>query len=77
MDGLEIGELIVICVDADAEEKPRVATVDDLVVAELDKVGLVLLVAGRDEAVDFALELDLLLVAVGGVPFGETGLSPG
>lgn len=77
VDGLEVGELVVVCVDAGAEEEPGVAAVDDLVVAELDEVGLVLLVAGGDEAVDLALELDLLVVAVGGVPLGETGLASG
>lgn len=75
VDGLEIGELIVVCVDADAKEEACVAAVDDLVVAKLDKVGLVLLVARRDEAVNLALELDLFLVAKGGVPLGETGLA--
>lgn len=70
MDGLQIGQLVVVGVDADAEEQPGVPAVDDLggreVLAdqtgvggglgrrraELDKVGLVLLVAGGDEAVD-------------------------
>lgn len=75
MDGLEVSELVVVCVDAGAEEEAGVAAVDNLVVAEFDKVGLVLLVAGGDEAVNFALELDLLVVAIGGVPFGQTGLS--
>lgn len=75
VDGLEEGELVVVCVDAGAEEEAGVAAVDDLVVAELDEVGLVLLVAGGDEAVDLAFELDLFVVAVGGVPFGETGLA--
>lgn len=46
VDGLQVGELVVVGVDAGAEEEPRVAPVDDLVVAELDEVGLVLLVAG-------------------------------
>lgn len=76
VDGLEEGELVVVCVDAGAEEEARVAAVDDLVVAELDKVGLVFLVARGDEAVDLALELDLFVVAVGGVPFGEAGFAP-
>ena len=73
--GLEVGELIVICVDADTKEEAGVAAVDDFVVAKLDKVGLVLLVARRDEAMDLALELDFFLVAKGGVPLGETGLA--
>lgn len=50
--GLEVGELVVVGVDADAEEEARVPPVHDLEVAELDEVGLVLLVAGGDEAVD-------------------------
>jgi hypothetical protein len=48
VDGLEVGELVVVGVDARAEEEPRIPPVDDLVVAELDEVGLVLLVAGGD-----------------------------
>lgn len=75
VDGLEKRELVVVCVDAGAEEEAGVAAVDDLVVAELDEVGLVLLVAGGDEAVDLALELDLFVVAVGGVPFREAGFA--
>lgn len=52
MDGLEKGELVVVCVYAGAEEEAGVPPVDDLVVTELDKVGLIFLVAGRYEAVD-------------------------
>lgn len=52
VDGLEVGELVVVGVDAGAEKETGVPAVDDLVVAELDKVGLVLLVSGGDEAVD-------------------------
>lgn len=52
VDGLEVRQLVVVGVDARAEEEPRVPPVDDLVVAELDEVGLVFLVARRDEAVD-------------------------
>lgn len=75
MDGFEVGELVVVGVNAGAEEEAGVATVDDLVVAELDEVGLVFLVARRDQAVHLALELDLLVVAVGRVPLGETCLA--
>lgn len=57
VDGLEEGELVVVGVDARAEEEARVPPVDDLVVAELDKVGLVFLVAGCYEAVDLAREM--------------------
>ena len=66
MNGLEVSQLVVVRVDAGAEEEPRVAPVDDLHAAELDEVGLVLLVARRDQAVDFALELDFLFVLVRG-----------
>ena len=52
MDGLEEGQFIVVGVDAGAEEQARIPPVDDLVVAELDKVTLVLLVARGDKAVD-------------------------
>ena len=43
----QIRKLVIIRVYAGAEEEPRVATVDDPVVVELDEVGLVFLVAGR------------------------------
>lgn len=48
VDGLEVGELVVVGVDAGAEEQARVPPVHDLVVAELDEVGLVFLVPRRD-----------------------------
>ena len=71
VDGFQIGQLVVVGVDAGAEEESGVATVDDLAAAaELDEVGLVFLVAGGDEAVDFAFQLDLLIVVVWAVPFG-------
>lgn len=35
MDGLEVCELIVIGVDADAEEQTGITSVDDLVIPEL------------------------------------------
>lgn len=55
MDGLEVGQLVVVGVDADAEEQARVPSVHDLVVAELDEVGLVFLIPGRDEPVDLVV----------------------
>lgn len=70
MYGFQVGQLVVGGVHAGAEEEAGVAAVDDLAAApELDEVGLVFLVPGRDEAVDFAFEFDLLVVGVGGVPF--------
>lgn len=52
VDRLEKRELVVVGVDARAKEEARVPPVDYLVVAELDEVGLVFLVARGDEAVD-------------------------
>ena len=48
----QIRELVVVGVDAHAEEEAGVPPVDDFERAELDEVGLVLLVSGGDEAVD-------------------------
>lgn len=52
VDRLQVRQLVVVGVDARAEEKPRVPPVHDLVVPELHEVRLVLLVSGRYEAVD-------------------------
>jgi SpoU rRNA methylase family enzyme len=50
---LEVRQLVIVRVDAGAEEEAGVPAVYDLGhVAELDEVGLVLLIAGRNEAVD-------------------------
>lgn len=55
VDGLEEGQLVVVGVDARAEEEAGVPAVDDLVVAELDEVGLVFLVARCYEPVDLVV----------------------
>lgn len=68
VDGLEVSQLIVVGVDAHAEEEAGVSTVYDLVVSEFDKVGLVFLVSGGDEAMDFTFELYFFFVGEGGVP---------
>ena len=60
MYSLEVRKLIVIGVNAGAEEEPGIAAVDDLIVAELDEVGLVLLVARCDEAVDLWASASIL-----------------
>lgn len=53
VNSFQIGELVVVRVDACAEEEAGVATVDEFRgAAELDKVGLVLLVAGGYQTVD-------------------------
>jgi hypothetical protein len=46
MNSLQISQLVIICVDAGAEEEACVAAVDDFVLSELDEVALVFLVAG-------------------------------
>ena len=48
----QVCQLVIIRVDASAEEEPCVAAVDYPVVAEFNEVGLVFLVARSDEAVD-------------------------
>ncbi len=48
MNGLQIRQLVIVRIDAGAEEEPCVPSVDDLIVPELDEVGLVLLVPGCD-----------------------------
>lgn len=55
VDRLQVRQLVVVGVDARAEEKPRVPPVHDLVVPELHEVRLVLLVSRRYEAVDLFL----------------------
>ena len=58
MDGFEIGELVVVCIYAGAEEETGVPAVDYLgALTELDEVGLVFLVARGYEAVDLVERL--------------------
>jgi hypothetical protein len=69
--GFKVRKLIVVRIYACAEEEPSIPAVDDLGgAAEFDKIGLVFLIARGDKAVDLTLELDLLVVVVGAVPFG-------
>ena len=63
---LQIRQLVIVGVHTDAEEQPGVAAVNDFQRAELDEVGLVLLVARRNEPVHFAFEFDLFFVLRGG-----------
>lgn len=53
---LQVRQFVVVCIDARAEEQPCVPSIHDLGhIAELDEVGLVLLVARRDQAVDLGV----------------------
>ena len=52
----QVRQFVIVRIDACAEEQPCVPPVHDLGhVAELDEVGLVLLVARRDQAVDLGV----------------------
>ena len=58
VDGFEIGQLVVVDIDAKREEQPSVTPIDDLVRAELDEVR-VLGIAPHRKAVDFGLQPSL------------------
>jgi hypothetical protein len=67
----KVCKFVVVRIYACAEEQAGIPAVDNLRgAAEFDEVRLVFLIARGDKAVDFALELDLLIVVVGAVPFG-------
>jgi hypothetical protein len=56
MDCLEVRQLIIIRINADAKKEAGVSTINDLCAAlELDEVGLVFLVSWGDEAVDLSI----------------------
>ena len=74
MDRFEVKELIIVDVDAEREEEPRVASVDEFVRAELDKVGE-LGVSCCNEAMDLALKLGLLFVGVRAIVFAQPRLA--
>jgi len=74
MDGLEVAEVVVVDVDTDAKVEAGVAAVDDLEVAELDKVG-VLGVADRHHGVHLLDQLLLLVVVKVHVPLGQPCLT--
>ena len=77
MYSLQISQLIIICVDARAEEQSRIAAIYDFRgTAEFDEIRLMLLVARCNKAVDFAFEFDLLVVGVGIVPLRKPGFAP-
>lgn len=58
----QIGQLVIIGVDAHAEEQAGVPSIHDLVVAKLDEVRLVLLIPWRHQSVDLVFEFKLLFV---------------
>ncbi len=56
MYSLQIRQLVIIGVHTHAEKQAGVAAVDDLEGAEFDEVGLVLLIARGDQAMDLERE---------------------
>jgi hypothetical protein len=62
MYSLQIRQFVIVRIDAGAEEESSVSSVYDLIVAELDKVGLVLLVSGCYETVDLGVLVACLQV---------------
>ena len=52
MYSLQIRQLVIVGVHADAEEQTGVSTIDDLERAKLDEIGLVFLIPRGDQAVD-------------------------
>lgn len=56
MNSLQVCELIVVSVHANAEEQPSVSAVHDLsAAAELDKIRLILLISGGNEAMHLVI----------------------
>ena len=74
VDGLEIHEVVVADVDADAKVESRVSSVHDLEVSKLDEVG-VFGVADGDAGVHLLDQFLLFVVVEIHVPFGQTSLS--
>lgn len=74
MDGLEIGQIVVVDIHADAEVEASVASVDDLEVPELHKVG-VLGIPDGDHGVHLLDQLLLLVVIELHVPLGQARLA--
>jgi len=70
MDRFQVSEFVIVCVYADAEIETCVATVDNLVIAELNKVGLRFLVSRSYNTVDFLFYSDLLVIVVGNILLG-------
>ena len=53
MDCFQVRQLIVIGIDANAKEQPRISPVNNLgAAAELDEIRLVFLISRSDEAMD-------------------------
>jgi hypothetical protein len=62
MYSLKVSEFVIVGVYTDAKEQASVASINNLVVAELDKVALVFLVPRSYETVYFAFEFDFFFI---------------
>lgn len=62
MNSFQIRQLIIIRVDADTKEQPRIPPINNLERAEFDKVGLMLLISRRNQAMHFTLEFDFFFI---------------
>jgi len=74
VDGFQMSEIVVSNVGAQAKIKPRVASIDDLEVAEFDEVG-VFGVSDGDDGVYFLDQFLLLFILVVFEPFGQTSFT--
>lgn len=74
MDGLQVGQVVVVDVHADAEVEAGVASVNDLEVPELHKVG-VFGISDSDHGVHFLNQLLFLVIIKLHVPLGQARLA--
>lgn len=68
MNKLEHSELIVVDIHAERKEEACVSLINDFVVPELQKVG-VLRISANNEAMHLVLQLDLFCFIVVNIPF--------
>lgn len=74
MNSFQIRELIIVCINADTKEQPRITPINNLERAEFDEVGLMLLISRRNQAVHFTLEFDFFFILKAGEGGGAKAL---
>lgn len=62
MNSFQICQLIIIRVDAYTKEQPCITPIYNLERAEFDKIGLMLLISRRNQAMHFTLEFNFFLI---------------
>ena len=70
MNSFQICQLIIIRVDAYKKEQTRITPINNLERAEFDKVGLMLLISRRNQAMHFTLEFNFFFI-LGVIEGGE------